>query len=419
MMKRWIVLSIPLVLLALGLIPAHAANIHMHYFESADVILEEGDFQIFSVAVVAGEKVTVVAYALNDEAPAAPVISVITPFGYTIREDLNDDVVNGEPAPRPVAYVEFEAGDSGLYTFVVSTKSGTSGSVRVMVVEGDPLEPDRSLLDTIDPLLPSRAFIVAGDSEEPIRMSVTLLNEESPELGELGIILDAQNELTEIFASRGNQHEVPPLTERTEGIEQNSWENANGDIFYILNVSPRPDLLPQAGKEAGLLSYRTQTIENSLYRIDLGNGGELEFVPRQVCQAFAKGGAAFFSGPGTRYIFRGNFETDTPIELLGENGRWYAFVDLTQESGVSWVLKTEVTLPEDLDPEACDRVEFFGAAPPPGQDEEEEEGDGYGFNYDIIAERTSQHQTVLLASGSILFLGLVVARLRAKSRKQA
>jgi hypothetical protein len=357
-MKKTTVIVAVILLLLGAVLTTDAANIHIRYFESADVILGDSRFQIFSFSALEDEQVTIVAYGLEEG--IVPGITVLDPTGTTMVEDLNSE-------GTPVAVAELIAPENGTYTFLVSRQSDVSGLMRVMLFEGEALGQDLTLLDTIDPFLPSRAYLVAGDEEDPIEMTIRVL-------------LDADDESAEnpptIFASRGTEVEVAPFEERINPVQQYSWLNSQGDIFYTLNVRPLPEPVPTTSKAITLFSPRSDVTDLEDIEITLGDGGEPEMLQRAVCLATALAGAEVLAGPGDDYAVLETLGGGEQYEIVGENGMYVQVVDVNNPSGASWILKSNLIMP-DLASEDCLRVGFVEA--PPLTEENSAPGDPPGF----------------------------------------
>jgi hypothetical protein len=340
-MKRWLILCFSLGLLLILAAPGGANSIHVRSFESADVIFSEQQLQLFSVAALQGEKLTLVVYGLDEG--VQPYISLFDVNGVTIGEDLNSD---GDQ----IAVLEVTIPENGLYTFVVSRLSENGGLMRVMVFEGEPLQGDLSLLDTIDPLLPSRAYFVEGAEAAPVIMTLSVLDDENED-----------TPTPQVYASRGTEVSLPPTEERLQAVDQVSWENEAGDIFYTLNVRALPEILPTSSKLGGQLRQAAQFLDLTNIRLDIGAGGVLEALSRPVCNARARNGAVGRLGPGDQYREVTRFNANQALELVGESGDFYLVVDANSPTGGSWVEKSSVNSESDLAGLACSRVEPFAA----------------------------------------------------------
>ena len=355
-MKK-VILAIIVTLLLMGAVMVvEAANIHIRYFESADVILTEDRFQIFSFSALEDEKATIVAYGLEEG--IVPGLTVLDPTGVTMAEDLNADQL-------PVAVAEITAPENGIYTFLVSRQNDVGGLMRVMLFVGDPLGDDLTLLDTVDPFLPSRAYLVAGDDNEPVEMTIRIMLDEE----------DDTSQPPTVFASRGTEVEVAPLEERVNPVQQFTWFNDDGDIFYTLNVRPLPEPVPTTLKGSAVFAPRTDVTDLEDLEFVVGEGGDPQEVPRPVCVATALPGAEVLAGPGDDYLIREILSGGEEFEIVGENGAYVQVVDLDDPSGASWILKEQLNLP-DLLGEDCVRVQFVNAPELTNENRRGEQGGG-------------------------------------------
>jgi hypothetical protein len=327
---------------------SHAATIHVRYFESADFLLLDDRFQLYSFAALEDEQVTLVVYGLDEG--LIPAVSVFDINGVTVTEDLNLD-------QRQVAVIELTAPENGLYTALVSRQSEGGGLVRVMLFEGQPLEPDFSLLDTIDPLLPSRAYFAQGDSQSPVSMTVSVLEDE-----------DDNTPLPQIFASRGTQLTPPPLEERLTAIERFSWQNDDGSLFYTLNVRSIPEeALPTSRKVGAFLAANAQFLDLATIRLDIGEGSaDPDFLPRLECLGQAQAGASLLAGPGEQFIVLRSLTQRTEVEVIGSSGDFWLIVDPTSPFGGSFIRQDDLEITADEN--ACARALLTFAAPNPTPD---------------------------------------------------
>lgn len=267
-MRRYLITVVVLVLALVAVLPAQAqaTNIHMHFYESVDVLLETSSFQLFSVSMLAGERLTLVAYGLDEG--LSPAITLLDPLGVAVAEDLNSD---GDG----IAWVQESAQYNGLYTFTVSRQGDSTGLIRVMVVEGTAFEDPVIIRDNLDPFAPSRAFIFGGDNAEPVTVSIDVLEPE-----------DEQAILPEVFASRGSTEELPDEEQRRVPVplvEPFSWLNDEDLPFYTINVRPFPEVQP-AAKVPGH-SFLRQVFDITDYLLYIGDGetGEVIEINRQYC----------------------------------------------------------------------------------------------------------------------------------------
>jgi hypothetical protein len=356
-------LTLIVVLLSLGIQPSSANNIHLRYFESADAYLTNSAFQLFSFTALAGEEVTIVAYGLD--ADLLPTITVVDVSGITLAEDLNND-------QNDVAVVELVAPENNLYTFLVSRRSDIGGLVRVLLFSGDPLSGDLTRLDTVDPLLPGRAYLVAGGSaDEPLDMAVTVLEEEETSEATTSEIPST------IFAARGSEVASPPLDERTTPVQQQGWENEEGDIFYTLIVRAFPDSpAPTSQKLGAHLSSISQVLDVVDIQLDLGQGGDPQDIPRPICKGNVIRDSKLLAGPGEQYIEQGSITAPQDVEILGFFGQYLLILDLTSPTGGRWILRNNVQIDETITSPNCLRVVAF--PPPPLTEDNSVNGGGGG-----------------------------------------
>lgn len=339
---------------------AHATNIHVRYFEAADAVLTENRFQLFSLAALEGEEITVVVYGLSEG--IVPAITLFDPLGNPLVEELNPD-------NEPVVVIETTIPENGMYTFLVSRQTDVGGLIRVMAFEGDPFAGDVTIRDTIDPFLPARAFFAEGDPGNPILMGIELIENEA-----------ASDDIavTEIFASRGTSEEVPPVEERQNPVQAANWTNSRGDVFYTLTVRTSPELFPSSNRLSRFASTLTQSLNPGEYLLSLGQGSEdiIDFL-RPVCSAFTTSATETVGGPSDDYPATGELDALTPVELVGENGDYFLIVDPNSETGASWVEKSSIDVQFDLNSDSCGRVQDVEAPPlenPVEQDGTTQEG---------------------------------------------
>jgi len=340
MQKRLALLLSLLVMLGGLLFPltAHANIIHLRYFESADAFLTTEQFQQFSFSALQEEKVTLVAYGLEDG--LVPALTLLDVDGRVLAEALN-------VAQNPVVDLTFVVPQNGLYNFLVSRQSENGGLVRVMLFEGDPLKDDLSLLDTIDPFLPSRAFLLGGDDVNPVRVRIAITENMTAGDG--------------VFASRGTQLQVPPQQERFTPVKVAEWLNDNGQIFYTLNIRTFPEPLPTTFKNRALFA-QTRQASAGLIRIDVNEGGEPTLVDRPQCVGFVQGGV-FSNGPSAVYNQFAAPQIGAEVEIVGQHSTYFLVVDPSNPTGGSWIDKSHISFPasDDLD---CGRVQEMSGPTP-------------------------------------------------------
>ncbi|MBZ0309401.1 MAG: hypothetical protein K8I82_25275, partial [Anaerolineae bacterium] len=331
-MKKTAFISVLFLLLVVA--PLQAANIHLHFFESADSVLTDERFQRYSFSALVDEKITVVAYSL--EADAIPMLTVFDTIGSTLVENSNDEALSA-------VAVQFTAPENGIYTFLVSRQTDVGGLIRVMVFEGDPIEEDRTLQDTVDPLLPARAFLFAGDETDPVEVNISVIDDDDPDTPAL-----------EIYAARGTDIELPPLEERTTPIESVTWENNDPERLYTVNVRALPD--PVAAIK-GYLSPWHQTGDPITFGVQIEEGGPVEEVIRPTCQAQIRETVQSYTGPDAEaYPSSSLFQAGQNIEIVGTNGDFYLIVDPDSDTGGSWIPMISIELVSALESVDCSRV---------------------------------------------------------------
>jgi hypothetical protein len=341
-MRRILVGSLLVLGIMLIAAPAGAANVLMRYFESADVILTDEQFQFFSYSALEGEEITIVAYGLDEG--MVPALTLLDQNSSTVAEDPNIE-------SEPVAVIEYTTPVNGVYTFSVNRLTDAGGLMRVMVFTGDALGGDYSLLDTIDPLLPSRAYLVSAPESGSSSMTIQV----EPTAGTTG-------DGPLVYASRGTAEEVPALDERTTAIEERTWVNEAGEVFYTVNVRATPEPLPFASKLAGFFDMQVQQLETATIHMDIGEGSDNpEFIPRPECRAEIQSSTELLAGPSDDYISLGQIPSGQAVEIAGENGDYFLVFDANNPTGASWVLKSSVRPVSDLTGEDCARVELVPA----------------------------------------------------------
>ncbi|NJL95710.1 MAG: hypothetical protein HC915_19265 [Anaerolineae bacterium] len=268
---RKLILSCVMALLLISAaLPARAqtASVYIRFFESIDVTLTDRNFQIFAVFLESGERLTVVAYGLEED--VAPGLQLLDPLGSIVAEDVNPTNAQG-------VFFQTDAQVTGMYTFIVSRQTEGQGFLRVMAFEGDPLIEDQTLLDTLDPLAPSRAFIIGSLPEDAVNVSVDVLEPD-----------DETHILPEVFASRGRPQQLGPINERTTAIpegELRSWSNDDLIEFFTLSIRPFPEIVPTASTIRGAFKPLQQLFDVTEYLILIGDGGPIEEVNRNICLA--------------------------------------------------------------------------------------------------------------------------------------
>jgi|GEM_PF-6396846 len=333
-MKKLSLIVVIIFLLGIWVSQASAANIHLHYFESADVNLKDDVFQVYSFSGLENETVSIVAYALEDG--VQPTLSLFDPLGSVITETLNED-------GAPIAFVETTIAENGVYTFIVSRTGETPGAVRVMLFEGEPLNGDITLRDTVSPFLPSRAFIVeGGDAPNPVDVK--------------SLPLEEGGEQPFIYVARGTNEKVPDNEERNTPVEAASFTNDEGDTFYTFNVSAVPDGF------SALRNAFSQVAPDSEYTIEVGEGGaEEESVERFICTTTVSTNADTYTGPDSNeYTSTGNITGGATVEITGTNGDYVLIIDPNGEA--VWILSSNVDA-SVLGSDDCGRVQLVTTFP--------------------------------------------------------
>jgi Ca2+-binding RTX toxin-like protein len=219
---------------SIAIIPADTT--YLYYFESDDARLVEQNYKEYAFATLPNEKVTIVVYGLDKR--IQPKLTLLDRDREFIREGIRPKelpAIGGEPNATPeelasISYIEFISTSVELYFFRVDRMNEQGGLARVMLLQGDPLDTDLTILDTLNPLLPNRAFMVAGKSdEEGLRTLVEVLD------------VPYYNQKPEVFVGRGRLDNLPPLEQRTQPIEQRDWFNKDGQKVYLYTISPRPE----------------------------------------------------------------------------------------------------------------------------------------------------------------------------------
>jgi hypothetical protein len=314
-LKRLLIAGVVGLLLVSGLSQAATTTIHTRYFESIDVEIPSGQFQRFSVSPLQGEKVTIVTYGL--QAGAIPRLTLFDPLGSTTAEDLN-------PAQTDTAFVQVVSAVNGLYVFVVENRGDEASFFRIMVFEGEPLEDDTTILDTLDPFAPSRAFMVGGNADNPVSMTVDVIEPEDPNVV-----------LPQVFASRGEAEAAATIEERNVPVpvpDTANWLNSGNTPFYTINIRPFPELLSTSLKPNAYFSFLAQSFQVFDYLLIIGAGDAPDRLLRGIC--------------------------GTPeLEIVGitPDGEFYQVIDPTSDSGYKLVDADSVSI--DLSNPFCDRVQ--------------------------------------------------------------
>jgi Ca2+-binding RTX toxin-like protein len=194
----------------------------MYYFESQDLPASRDQPTDFVFLPNRNDLVTVFVYGLDPD--IWPILRVLTPEGDLLHENLNAGKQSG-------IFFRFRPTLPGLYRFSVASFGAGTGLVRVMLFEGEPLEDDLTLLDTLNPLLPSRAFMVAGNNFKPVRTLVETLVIRTP-IFQFRPIL---------YTSRGTSTTPPPVEERHTPLDIKEWFNEDGSTFYTVNIRAIPE----------------------------------------------------------------------------------------------------------------------------------------------------------------------------------
>lgn len=326
--------------------PSHAANIHLRYFEAADVLLTDNTFQLFSLSALQDEQITIVAYGLEGE--VIPSITLFDGNGRTILEDRNLDGLSA-------SFIQATIPMNCMYTFLVSRTGEQGGVVRVMLFAGDPLNEDLSLLDTVDPFLPNRAFLVAGSTINPIQVS-------------LEVVEDTSQAAQGIFASRGTQSAPPPMEERMTARQNASWINNRGDTFYTLHLSFFPEAtLPTSQKLGAHFARMAQTLGTSTVQLNINEGLTTPNpLARPICDAVVVAEHDWLMGPSEDYLPIGETQLTIGdnVEIVGENGDYYQLVNINNPKGDGWVPKSALEVGSARTGTDCSRVQFVIAPAP-------------------------------------------------------
>lgn len=352
-LRRPAFIALLLGILLLIALPAEAATIHMRYFESFDVTLDDERYQLFSVSALKGELITVVVYGINEEEKVVPALSMLDVDGITLVEDRNT-------AGKPLAYAQITASQNGMYPFIVARMTEAVGLVRVMIFVDPPIDYDVTLLDYADPLLPSRAFLIAGSSADPIAVHTEILPPDDP-----------AEPMASYFVSRGTTLALPLKVERFTPVQEFSWMNDNGETFYTINIRPIPEVPPSVVTKSSFpdLQPLRQFLQSFDYLLIIGGGSdEPVIVDRRECAIPLDESLPLFAGPGEEFEQVGVLPPGREFTVVGTDasGEWFQVVDPNQLSGASWVKQGRFVLRRD----ECGRVQAVFA--PASQDEAEQ-----------------------------------------------
>jgi Ca2+-binding RTX toxin-like protein len=311
------------------------STIHLRYFESAYTLLYQSPYQLYSFVPLEGEKITLVAYGLNPDEGVQPALLVIDPNGATLAEELNSD---GDS----VAVLEFVAPMNGLYLIALTRLGPQEGAMRLMLFEGDPIDFDITLLDTAAPVLPDRAFLIAGDAADPITLSTDILQADP----------DRPNQF---FASRANETQAAPPDERNTPVEGARWVNAEGEIFYALNIAANPEQLPSVDHEQTLASLQSPTNTFFDFTVQVRRGSDPVRVTRPVCLQTTASSTTARAAPTTAAFITGQLGANQTVEViaLDPSQQWVQIIDTARPGGFAWIPRATAF---NLDQDACGRV---------------------------------------------------------------
>ena len=143
--------------------------------------------------------------------------------------------------------------------------------MRVMLVEGDPLDSNLTYLDTLNPLLPGRVFFVSGSD---------VVEDEIPDappglrVGAEVLPVDRFRTRPDIFVSRGSDDFLPPLTERFSPDTSHAMFNTTEGKFYFITVHALPEQPTSITEEVEYESLNLRTFFNFDYFFIIGLGSD-------------------------------------------------------------------------------------------------------------------------------------------------
>jgi Ca2+-binding RTX toxin-like protein len=211
--------------------------LYLYYFESDDQFLQKGEMQQYQFATFAGEEVTIAVYGLDE---------LVQPQ-LTLRDGANTVIINRQPnSLNPYINIyQFTAPADDLYTFdVIAFEADENGGlVRVMLLEGEPIEGDLTYLDTVNPLLPGRVFMVAGSDEIDPEVNKIIPGLRA---GAEVLPVDRFRTKPDIFVSRSSIDFPPSQAERFSPAPSHEWFNTTDSEFYFFTVHAIPEQLTTA-----------------------------------------------------------------------------------------------------------------------------------------------------------------------------
>ena len=239
--------------------------LYLYYFETDDELLQAGETQQYQFTAFRGEKATIAVYGLDQ---------LVMPQ-LTLRDEDGNVVATGRsnPAQPYVSLIQVTAPQDQIYTFDVTAAQAAEGGglVRVMLVEGDPIDGDLTYLDTVNPLLPGRVFMIAGSDEIDADVDAT---RRGVRVGAEVLPVDRFRERPDIFVSRGSPEELPPIEERFSPATSHVWFNEDGNKFYFFTVHAIPEQRTTATKDVEYQALNLLTFFYFDYFFEVGAGGE-------------------------------------------------------------------------------------------------------------------------------------------------
>ena len=241
------------------------APLYLYYFETDDELLQTGETQQYLFTAYQGEKATIAVYGLDQ---------LVMPQ-LTLRDEEGNVVATGRSNPQQpyVSLIQFTAPQDQIYTFDVTAAQAAEdgGLVRVILVEGDPIDGDLTYLDTINPLLPGRVFMVAGSDEIDEDVDAT---RRGVRVGATVLPVDRFRERPDIFVSRGSPEELPTIEERFNPATAHVWFNEDGNKFYFFTVHAIPEQRTTATMDVEYQALNLLTFFYFDYFFEVGAGGE-------------------------------------------------------------------------------------------------------------------------------------------------
>src|SRR5690606_16084884 len=144
-----------------------------------------------------------------------------------------------------------------------------------------------------------------------------------------------------------------------------TWVNDSSEIFYTLNVRSFPDPVTTSQKLNAQFSRMRQVVSGASIQTDVGDPQETVEMNRDYCSSAVIPNASLLMGPGTDYRDAlTTLSSEEVTEIVAQNGNYYLIVDLESPTGGTWVLKSEVNLP-DPTLESCLPENIPVVDPPP------------------------------------------------------